>query len=85
MTKGYEVWFRDPLSILENQIANPDFVGHVDYAPKELKDRNGQRLYVDLMSGEWAWNQAVSSYFVRSITMLTHFPFSLEYPGGVGS
>ncbi|RXW17060.1 hypothetical protein EST38_g8794 [Candolleomyces aberdarensis] len=58
MTKGYEVWYRDPLTILEGQIANADFVGHIDYAPKELRGRGNRRQYVDLMSGEWAWKQA---------------------------
>jgi hypothetical protein len=34
MTQSFEVWFRDPLKVLENQIANPDFDGKIDYAPK---------------------------------------------------
>src|SRR6202012_3437602 len=27
MSENHEVWFRDPLQVLENQIANPDFKG----------------------------------------------------------
>ncbi|RXW13185.1 hypothetical protein EST38_g12668 [Candolleomyces aberdarensis] len=57
MTQSYEVWFRDPLKILENQIANPDFNGKIDYAPKRVF-RNGKRQYRDLKSGNWAWRQA---------------------------
>ncbi|GLB41297.1 hypothetical protein LshimejAT787_0905120 [Lyophyllum shimeji] len=56
MLEKYEVWFRDPLEVLENQIGNPDFDGQIDYAPKRLS-RNGKRRYRDLMSGNWAWEQ----------------------------
>jgi hypothetical protein len=59
MTQKYEVWFRDPLGVLENQIGNPDFKGVFDYAPKRVF-RKGKRRYRDLMSGNWAWRQAVS-------------------------
>jgi hypothetical protein len=54
----YEVWFRDPLAILERQLANPEFRHHIDYAPKRMF-KNRKRQYVDLMSGTWAWDQAV--------------------------
>ncbi|KAK7452202.1 hypothetical protein VKT23_012305 [Stygiomarasmius scandens] len=55
-TQEYEVWFRNPLSILENMLANPSFKHEFDKAPKRLK-RNGKRVYQDLMSGNWAWEQ----------------------------
>ncbi|KAF5372219.1 hypothetical protein D9758_004938 [Tetrapyrgos nigripes] len=50
----YEVWFRDPLSILEGMLANPSFKNELDVAPKRLV-KNGKRLYRDLMTGNWAW------------------------------
>lgn len=62
MSKEYEVWFRDPLTVLEGQIGNPDFVGKIDYAPKEVYGKNHRRQFTDLMSGEWAWEQAVSLF-----------------------
>ncbi|KAE9399458.1 hypothetical protein BT96DRAFT_957248 [Gymnopus androsaceus JB14] len=43
--QGYEVWFRDPLKILEQMLANPSFKSEFD------------RLYQDLMTGNWAWFQ----------------------------
>ncbi|KAK7450592.1 hypothetical protein VKT23_012902 [Stygiomarasmius scandens] len=55
-TQEYEVWFRNPLSILENMLANPSFKHEFDEAPKRLK-RKGKRVYRDLMSGNWAWEQ----------------------------
>ena len=58
-TAHYEVWFRDPLLVMEQQIGNADFNGDVDYAPKQVVDDQGRRQYSDLMSGNWAWQQAV--------------------------
>ena len=59
MDEKYEVWFRDPLQVLESQIANPDFNGMIDFSPKCVY-RKGKHQYTDLMSGNWAWQQAVS-------------------------
>ncbi|KAH6905748.1 hypothetical protein BKA70DRAFT_1373002 [Coprinopsis sp. MPI-PUGE-AT-0042] len=49
-TQQHEVWFRDPLAVIENQLANPEFKGKIDYAPK--------REFRKFMSGNWAWRQA---------------------------
>ncbi|KAK7461730.1 hypothetical protein VKT23_008159 [Stygiomarasmius scandens] len=55
-TREYEVWFRDPLSILKTMLGNPNFKDEFDIAPKRIT-RNGKRLYRDLMTGNWAWFQ----------------------------
>ncbi|KAF9497935.1 hypothetical protein BDN71DRAFT_1481481 [Pleurotus eryngii] len=57
MTATYEVWYRDPLAIMEKQLANPDFCGEIDYAPKLIYN-DGMRQYTDFMSGDWAWREA---------------------------
>jgi Plavaka transposase len=54
----YEVWFRDPLRVMESQLANTNFKGKIDYAPKRVF-RKEKRQYQDLLSGNWAWRQAV--------------------------
>jgi hypothetical protein len=60
MTAEYDVWYRNPLDVMEGQLANPEFARYIDYALKEVKDaKSGRRQYMDLMSGEWAWDQAV--------------------------
>ncbi|KAG6806182.1 hypothetical protein H0H92_012395 [Tricholoma furcatifolium] len=56
MTQEHEVWFQDPLYVLENQIGNPSFNGQVDYSPKRVFWK-GKRRYGDVMSGNWAWQQ----------------------------
>ena len=58
--KSFEVWFRDPLKIAEAQLANQDFAGEMDYAPKRMFSGARKRLYSDFMSGNWVWEQAVS-------------------------
>ena len=57
--KSYEVWFRDPFQVLKNQLANRDFAKEMDLAPKKVYGSTGKRRYQDLMSGQWAWRQAV--------------------------
>ncbi|KAI0069429.1 hypothetical protein K474DRAFT_1580037, partial [Panus rudis PR-1116 ss-1] len=57
MEKEYDIWFRDPRDVIRQQLSNPDFAKHMDYAPKRVY-RDGKREYEDFMSGNWAWNQA---------------------------
>ena len=58
--KTFEVWFRDPQDVLKMQLGNRDFANDMDFAPKEIKDsKTKARRYRDLMSGRWAWRQAV--------------------------
>jgi Plavaka transposase len=59
----FHVYFRDPHTVLRNQLGNPDFATEMDTAPKEVRDENGTRRYTDLMSGDWSWRQAV--YFIQ--------------------
>lgn len=50
---------------MENQLANPDFKDQVHYAPFQEFDQDGKRQWQDLMSGNWAWSQVVSSYSLQ--------------------
>ena len=63
MSKTFEVWFRNPLEILEARIGNPDFDGEIDYSPKQVLGKNGKHRFTDLQSGDWAWEQAVRPYY----------------------
>jgi hypothetical protein len=59
MEAEYDVWFRDPRTVVRNMLANPDFNGEMDHAPfREFRDE-GKRHFHDFMSGDWAWQQAV--------------------------
>lgn len=59
MFTEYEVWFQDACKIVENILENPDYNGEIDLAPYKDYDVNGKCCYKDLMSGDWAWKQAV--------------------------
>lgn len=61
MTSGHDVWFRDPRTLVRDLISNPDFKDVFDYAPLQEYDSNGNHRFQDLMLGNWAWKQAVSS------------------------
>ncbi|PSR76460.1 hypothetical protein PHLCEN_2v8435 [Hermanssonia centrifuga] len=62
MTAEYEVSHRDPLVCVRNMLANPDFADEFDVAPYREYDPSLKRQYTNLMSGNWAWKQAVGSY-----------------------
>jgi hypothetical protein len=60
MSTSYEVWFRDPLTVMEDQIGNRDVKNEMDYAPKQVFSAANKQQFSDFMSGDWVWNQAVS-------------------------
>ena len=53
--------------VLEHQLANPNFKGEIDYAAKVVVDEDGHREVCDLMSGQWVFEQLVSSSFLIAI------------------
>jgi len=59
MQAEYDVWFRDPLTLVHNLLSNPDFKSGFDYAPYQEHTTNGVHRFHDFMSANWAWNQAV--------------------------
>lgn len=54
----FVVWYRDPSTILKNQVGNSDFENEIDFSPKKVYDEKGRRRYSDFMSGDWGWRQA---------------------------
>ena len=54
--------FRDPHAVLKTQLARRDFAEEMDFAPKQVRDREtGARRYQNFMSGQWAWDQAINN------------------------
>lgn len=60
MLETYELCFRDPRAVLLNQIALPDLRDHFNYAPYVQYNEKKERVWSNLMSGTWAWEEAVS-------------------------
>ena len=72
MENEYEIWLRDPQLLFKNMLANQDFNGSFDYAPFRQFDNKGNRRYEHLMSGDWAWKEAVSAHLVFHWCSLKH-------------
>jgi hypothetical protein len=76
MDEQYQLWFRDPRKIVHGILANPDFKTNIDHAPyRDFRDR--KHRYCDFMSGDWAWNQCVSTRLKG-----THKKVRLTTPSG---
>jgi hypothetical protein len=59
MTRIYEFNVQDILAVLETLLASEEFDGHFDYIPYEEYNPDGNRIYSNLMSGQWAFTEAV--------------------------
>lgn len=78
MITQYDVWFRNPRDVIHNMLGNPDFDGEIDYAPLREFDGTTRRLK-NFMSGDWAWNQAVSHMFASINYSLSYYTYGLGY------
>lgn len=61
MLAKYDVWCQDVKTVMENMLANSDFNSEIDYAAKQVFEDDSQCQFKDLMSGNWAFQQSVSS------------------------
>ncbi|KJA15337.1 hypothetical protein HYPSUDRAFT_149256 [Hypholoma sublateritium FD-334 SS-4] len=62
MTQTYELCVRDSRKLLQNQLATTDFADHFNYKPYREFDHQCDRVWCNLMSGDWAWSEAVRSF-----------------------
>lgn len=62
MEQTYELNARDVLHVLEQQLATSDFRDQTTCVPYQEYDPSGNRVYSNLMSGDWAFGQAVSFF-----------------------
>lgn len=58
----YDLWLRDAKKVVQAQISNPELKDHMDYAPRQVFGNKHQRVWSDFMSGNWAWDQCVSTF-----------------------
>ncbi|KAF8874025.1 hypothetical protein BD779DRAFT_1613609 [Infundibulicybe gibba] len=58
MLAEYEVWYRDIRELIRYQLSNRQFNNQIDYAPLQEFGPDGERTWSNLMSGNWAWQQA---------------------------
>ena len=60
MTELYKVYYCNPCDVIKNIIADTTFKHTFDYAPYQEFDGDGDQQYENVMSGDWAYHQAVS-------------------------
>ncbi|KAF4581453.1 hypothetical protein EYR38_002781 [Pleurotus pulmonarius] len=58
MTETYELCTHNILAVLREQISCSSFDGHYDYVPYRQFNHLGDRVWTNLMPGEWAARQA---------------------------
>jgi hypothetical protein len=59
MTETYELFARDSRLVLHNQLSTTEFRDKINIAPYRQLNNKGVRIWSNLMSGDWAWTQAV--------------------------
>ena len=59
MTEMYELCTRDSEILLHHQLATTDFANTFTPRPYHQFDHRGDRVFSNLMSGDWAWKEAV--------------------------
>jgi hypothetical protein len=59
MSDSHDVFYRDPHLVVKAMLANPDFDDGMDFSPHHVFNENNEQQFDNMMSGEWAWEQAV--------------------------
>ena len=66
MQKNYEVWYRDPDTVVSTMLDNPDFDGQFDFCPYVDIGADGKHHWGNVMSGNVAWRHCVSCVISES-------------------
>ena len=67
MTRTYELCIRNTCQVLQQQFACPEFKDKIDYTPYRQFNKAGKRIWLNFMSGDWAWKQAVGPMYLISL------------------
>lgn len=59
MTDTYELVTRDTFELAQTQLSDVQFKGRLNHTPYRQFQPDGQRVWSNLMSADWAWKQAV--------------------------
>jgi Plavaka transposase len=70
MLETYELCTRDSRHLLHLQLASAAFKDQVDYVPHRQFKASGGRIWSNLMSGDWAWVQAVVLFALITMKLL---------------
>jgi hypothetical protein len=61
INEEFELFMRDPVESIKELWANPAYLEHLTYAPERrfADEEKSERIYDELMSGDWAWETQV--------------------------
>jgi hypothetical protein len=59
MTEPYDLCIQDLCNVLHHQLAMSDFADKINITPYWQFDSEGKWSWLNLMSADWAWKQAV--------------------------
>lgn len=61
VNEEFELFMRDPVESIKELWANPAYLEHLTYAPERrfADEEKSERIYDELMSGDWAWETQV--------------------------
>ena len=75
MTETYELCTRDSRQVLHNQLSFTKFKDNINVSPYRQLSNKGIRIWSNLMSGDWAWKQAVRQSKLRFMKYPIFFIF----------
>jgi hypothetical protein len=72
MTETYELCTRNSRNLLHHQLATTDFASTFNPVPYRQFDHTGERVWSNLMSGDWPWAEAVRIWqkYDMSVTLI---------------
>lgn len=72
MTEMYELCTRDARVLLHNHLQTADFKDEINMRPYRQFNHKGERVWSNLMSGDWAWDEAVMSISIPCMLLVAH-------------
>lgn len=76
MDDVYDVWMQDPEHAITDILGNADFTKLMDLMPyREYDTATDARRWQDFMSGDWAWDEAVSITSSENANMFANYYF----------
>lgn len=67
MEEDYELNVRDIVVVMERQLDTPEFKDHFTPRPYQEFDPQGNRVFSNLLSGDWAYRQAVHLFIYERL------------------
>ena len=80
MTERYELCTRDARILLYNQLCTTDFKDQINLQPYHQFDHKGDHVWSNLMSGDWAWDEAVRYSQILWVILFSNYLYRKPLP-----